>query len=233
MPRIARLVIPGYPHHIIMRGNNREIVFSTSKDKEVYIRLFKKYTQEWGCEALSYCLMPNHSHFLLVPIKQESLAKAMQGLSLTYTQYFNKEYNRTGRIWESRFRSCIVNKDDYLWMVLKYIETNPVRANLVSYPEDYPWSSAKYHLLGIKNELVKDIDYIKEKYSIFKNIEYREYLKEGIDIYQSKYFYKVTLQGKPIGRKSFIDSLEKRYRIKFPRQIRRMDLSLKSKIPCK
>ena len=110
--------------------------------------------------------------------------------------------------------------------LLKYIETNPVRANLVSKPEEYPWSSAKNHILTIKNNFVKDIYYIREKYDIFGKIDYREYLQERDDKYKPEYFYKFTLQGRPIGKEEFIENLEKIYNVKFPKRMQKMDLSL-------
>ena len=114
MPRIARGVAVKYPHHIVQRGNNREKIFFHEKDKEKYLSLLKKYSEKWDTKILAYCLMSNHVHLLAKPLEEVSLYKMMQGLTLCYTQYVNRTYERTGRLWESRYHSCIVDKEKYL-----------------------------------------------------------------------------------------------------------------------
>jgi putative transposase len=125
MPRIARAVATGFPHHVIQRGNNREEVFFDKKDREQYLLLLKRYAGKWISPILAYCLMNNHVHLLTKPKEEESLYKMMQGVSLCYTQYVNRKYKRTGSLWESRYHSCIVDKEKYLWAVARYIEQNP------------------------------------------------------------------------------------------------------------
>ena len=109
MPRIARAVATGFPHHIVQRGNNRERVFSDKEDEERYLSLLKKYSAKWDSPLLAYCLMSNHIHILTRPKTDESLYKMMQGVTLCYTQYANGKYQRSGRLWESRYHSCIVD----------------------------------------------------------------------------------------------------------------------------
>ena len=103
MPRIARAVATGYPHHVVQRGNNREKVFLNKEDRERYLSLLKKYSDKWDSPILAYCLMSNHVHLLLMPDMEKSLYKMMQGVTLCYTQYVNRTYKRTGRLWESRY----------------------------------------------------------------------------------------------------------------------------------
>ena len=122
MPRISRAVAKGYPHHIIQRGNNRESVFFDDEDRKQYLSLLKKYSEKWSAPVLAYCLMSNHVHLMVRPLSDDSLYKMMQGLTLCYTQYVNRKYQRTGRLWESRYHSCIVDKEQYLWAVARYIE---------------------------------------------------------------------------------------------------------------
>src|SRR3990172_2992129 len=129
MPRIARAVALEFPHHVVQRGNNREKVFINEEDKKKYLSLLKEYSGKLDTYIPAYCLMSNHVHLLTRPIKNESLYKMMQGITLYYTQYFNRTYKRTGRVWESRYHSCVVDKEKYLWAVARYIEQNPVRAN--------------------------------------------------------------------------------------------------------
>lgn len=121
MPRIGRAVAPGYPHHVIQRGNNRENVFFEKEDRTKYLLLLNKYAVKWNAPIMAYCLMSNHIHLLTKPLSAESLFKMMQGLTLCYTQYINRMYGRTGRLWESRYHSCIVDHDKYLWAVARYI----------------------------------------------------------------------------------------------------------------
>ncbi|HTZ19207.1 MAG TPA: transposase, partial [Dissulfurispiraceae bacterium] len=148
MPRIARAVAMGYPHHIIQRGNNRELVFYDEEDKKEYLLLLAKYTEKWSCVVMAYCLMSNHVHLLVKPSMKESLYKMMQGITLCYSQYANRKYGRSGRLWESRYHSCIVDREKYLWAIARYIEQNPVRAGMVKKAEEYAYSSARAHVKG-------------------------------------------------------------------------------------
>ena len=100
-----------HPNHVVQRGNNKEKVFINEEDKKKYLSLLKEYSGKWDTYILAYCLMNNHVHLLTRPIKNESLYKMMQGITLCYTQYFNRTYERTGRLWESRYHSCVVDKD--------------------------------------------------------------------------------------------------------------------------
>lgn len=156
MPRIARAVASGFPHHVVQRGNNREAVFIDEEDRRRYLALLTKYSMKWESPILSYCLMTNHVHLLTKPQEDESLYKMMQGVTLCYTQHINRKYKRTGRLWESRYHSCIVDSERYLWAVARYIEQNPVRAMMTINPEDYPYSSARAHFGLVKNELIGD-----------------------------------------------------------------------------
>ncbi|MCG2708910.1 MAG: transposase, partial [Thermodesulfovibrionales bacterium] len=119
MVRIARAVAAGFPHHVVQRGNNRENVFIDDEDRGKYIGLLKKYSRERDAQILAYCLMSNHVHLLIKPKENDSLYKMMQVVTLCYTQFTNRKYSRTGRLWESRYHSCIVDKDSYLWAVAR------------------------------------------------------------------------------------------------------------------
>ncbi len=203
MPRIARIVVENYPHHIIQRGNNRETVFIDDNDRKTYLRLLSKYSQECGCKIHSYCLMNNHIHLLVVPIGKNSLANMMQKLSLRYTQLFNKKYKRTGRLWECRFHSCLVDREEYLWAVCRYIETNPVRAHIVTSAEKYFWSSARFNMLGERNNLIERI-WKTEK----EGLEYRNFVLDSIESLDINTIRKRTHGGKPLGKKNFLEKLE-------------------------
>jgi putative transposase len=200
MPRIARVVAEGYPHHIIQRGNNRQNVFFDSEDRVFYLELLKKYSKECGNSVHAYCLMENHVHMLLTPERQDSLAKAMQKLSLRFTQHINRKFNRTGRLWECRYFSAIVDKETYLWSVLRYIEKNPVRAKLVERPAQYKWSSANN---PYKKEIVTPILDEHEQQ------EYINFLNKPEDEIQIQLIRNKTYSGKPIGSTVFVNHIEK------------------------
>ena len=133
MPRIARIVAPGYPHHITQRGNNRAVVFFDDQDRRTYLQLLAKYSKLFALQIWAYCLMDNHVHLLAVPEKENALARGIGLTNQVYTQYLNRKRNQSGRIWQNRFFSCLVENDQYLWMVARYIERNPIKAGLVVY----------------------------------------------------------------------------------------------------
>ena len=141
MPRQPRLVIVGYPHHIILRGNNRSAIFYNDKDKRFFIKYLKEAKEKTGSKIYAYCLMGNHVHLLIEPSTEDGLADMMQLAGIRYAQYINRTYKRTGTLWEGRFRSSVVSNDEYLLTCGKYIELNPVRAKMVKKPQDYLWSS--------------------------------------------------------------------------------------------
>jgi putative transposase len=203
MPRIARAVAPGFPHHIVQRGNNRGDVFFSPEDREVYLYLLKNYAEKWNTSILCYCLMTNHVHLLAKPSTDGSLHKMMQGIALCYTQHINRKYRRTGRLWESRYHSCIVDQETYLWALARYIEQNPVRAALAENPEDYPYSSAGAHF-GFSVDPVLGEDLFPE---IQRN-DYIAFMKSGIPEEQMKDIRKSSRTGRPLGAERFVTEIE-------------------------
>jgi putative transposase len=210
MPRIARAIAVGFPHHVVQRGNNKEDVFFDKEDREKYLSLLKKYSDKWNSPILAYCLMNNHVHLLTRPKEEESLYKMMQGVTLCYTQYVNKIYKRTGRLWESRYHSCIVDKEKYLWAVARYIEQNPKRARLVKVEEDFPYSSARAHILGVKDEVLGD-----ELFEEGQRKEYKQFLKASIPEKEATSIRYYTRTGRPVGSEEFIKSMEKKLERRF------------------
>ena len=205
MPRIARIVGAGYPHHIIQRGNNRERVFMNFRDYEKYLSFLSKYSEEKKAAVLAYCLMPNHVHLLVRPSEEEALPKMMQGITLCYSKYFNGENGRTGRLWECRYHSTLIDGDSYLWTVSKYIENNPVRAMIVKRPEGYLYSSAKAHLLGRKDPLLKEPLFDKSELNEYRRFVHSEEDKEIIEEIR-----KQTRLGKPLGDGGFLKTLSEK-----------------------
>ncbi|MFQ5952223.1 MAG: transposase [Candidatus Omnitrophota bacterium] len=202
MPRIARIVSPGHPHHITQRGNFKQITFVDNKDYLKYLYWLEKYGKEHGLLILAFCLIPNHVHLAAVPPENTSLAKTLKICHMRYSQYFNKKNNHTGHLWQGRFYSCVLD-ETHLYSVVRYIENNPVRAELVKKPEDWKWSSARAHL-GKENSLIplaEISDFIQVK-------DWSEYLNTENDLEMTEKIRRHTLTGRPLGNGSFIQGLE-------------------------
>lgn len=144
MPRHARIVFPGIPHHITQRGNRRENIFFTDEDRTVYLEWLQDYCSRHGVDILSYCLMSNHIHLVAVPETEDSLQQVLKPLHMRYAQRINRKHGWKGHVWQGRFFSSALD-DRHTWSAIRYVERNPVRAGIVSKPEEYPWSSAAAH----------------------------------------------------------------------------------------
>jgi putative transposase len=156
MARQARLFIPGCANHVIQRGHNRAPVFRLRGDYETYLDCLTDASCKHGVQIHAYVLMTNHVHLLLTAKDSSSLALMMQSLGRQYVGYFNKRYERSGTLWEGRFRSTVVAEESYFMRVMRYIELNPVRAGIVTLPSEYPWSSYQYHVGTSLSEIVSD-----------------------------------------------------------------------------
>ena len=154
MARLPRFFAPGVPLHVIQRGNNRETLFRQITDYQIYLDWLKEAAQRHECAIHAYVLMTNHVHLLVTPTDEESLPKTLQSLGRRYVQYFNTTHQRTGTLWEGRYRATLIESETYLFTCSRYIELNPVRAEMVSQPQDYRWSSYAYHATGQLNPLL-------------------------------------------------------------------------------
>ena len=154
MPRRPRIIAAGVPLHIIQRGNNRQPCFFVEDDYQLYLDWLTEYAQRAGCLIHAYVLMTNHVHLLLTPTRSASAANLMKQLGQRYVQYINRTYKRSGTLWEGRFRSSIIEQQDYLFICQRYIELNPVRAGMVPHPGEYPWSSYQVNAQGRMSELI-------------------------------------------------------------------------------
>lgn len=147
MARPIRIEYPGAVYHIICRGNNRQAIFRDDADRKRYLEKLSFYCQEKNVELLSYCLLSNHVH-LLVETPEGNLSKMMQAFQTSYTVYFNKRHGRTGHVFEQRYKAMVVDKNNYLLQVSRYIHLNPVSARIVERPQDFRWSSYTAYLKG-------------------------------------------------------------------------------------
>ena len=157
MARLPRYVLPGQPQHVIQRGNNREPTFAEPADYVFYLQKLKIACDQQGGVIHAYVLMTNHVHLLITPTRKVGIGKVMQSLGRYYVQYFNYVYNRTGTLWEGRYKATLLNSEDYLLTCMRYIELNPVRAGMVDHPAAYPYSSYAANARGATDPLVTRI----------------------------------------------------------------------------
>ena len=150
MPRRPRLQAPGLPVHIVQRGNNRQACFFADEDARFFLDHLAKLAERFRCALHAYVLMTNHFHLLLTPEFATGPSMLMKFLGQRYVQYVNRTYKRSGSLWEGRFRASLVQTEQYLLSCYRYIELNPVRANMVKHPQDYQWSSYAANALGKK-----------------------------------------------------------------------------------
>ena len=153
MARLPRLCPSGIPQHIVQRGNNRQICFASEEDMSAYLSWLNHYTKQFAVQVHAWVLMTNHVHLLVTPTTDTGVSQFMQALGRHYVRYFNHQYRRSGTLWEGRFKSCVVQSEEYLLYCYRYIELNPVRAGMVDRPEEYPWSSYQCNGLGKVSKL--------------------------------------------------------------------------------
>jgi putative transposase len=161
MPRLARIVLAGTPHHITQRGTNHQLVFRTRKDRRVYLDLLRQQSRLANVSILAYCLMPNHVHLIATPRDESGLAVLLRRLHGRYAQYFNASRTRTGHLWQNRYFSCPMGAT-HLWTALRYVEQNPLRAGLAASPDAFEWSSASAHLVGQDRWRVLDMHFWRD-----------------------------------------------------------------------
>jgi putative transposase len=156
MPRPPRLELPGVPHHVIQRGNNRAACFFGEADRRFYLKCLARSAARRGCQVHAYVLMTNHVHLLVTPSEPGAIAAMMQDLGRRYVRVINTVHARTGTLWEARYRSSLIDSESYFLTCQRYIELNPVRARLVSQPGAYRWSSHSHYAGGAENEVITE-----------------------------------------------------------------------------
>lgn len=205
MARLPRIVIPNQPLHIMHRGNNRQHIFNTEEDMLKIKNDIAHGLKKSGCSLHAYVIMTNHLHLLITPESKEQLAVFMQAMANRYVRYFNVLHKRTGTLWEGRFKSCLVDSDSYLFSLHKYIEMNPVMANMVANAADYPWSSYAHNALGEMDSLITEHCLYAQLSDIpeLRQARYREILDQlNIDQQRSR-IIKATLAGEAYGSDAF------------------------------
>ena len=188
---------------MLQRGNYDQPVFGGEADYRRYLKWFEEYAARYAVEIWAYCLMPTHVHFVCVPKTGDSLARAFNTLHMRYAQYFNGKRAVCGHLWRARFMSCALD-DRSVHEEVRFIETNPVRKGIVDRAEDYPWSSAKSHLMGIPDPLLTDGRFLRNGPS-----DYRAYLAGRGEEPVIRRVRERLKTGRPAGDVSFVSELEK------------------------
>jgi putative transposase len=220
MARIARVIATGYPHHVTQRGNRRQQTFFCDDDYQAYIELMAEWSEKYLVEIWAWCLMPNHIHLIAVPSSAEGLARALGEAHRRYTRRINFREQWRGHLWQERFASFPMD-EHHLLATARYIEMNPVAAELVQQPGDYPWSSARAHLVGKDDRLAKVrplLEMVPDWKSFLRLSE-----QEEVDKIQRH-----ERTGRPLGNEDFVQELESRLdRILHPQQAGRKKTSVK------
>ena len=221
MPRRARMYLPGYPYHIVQRGNNREACFVEPENYQCYLDLWKVNAKRYGIAVHAYCLMTNHIHFLVTPKHADSISRATSVIGSRYAWYFNKSYQRTGTIWEGRHKHSLVQTDRYFLTCCRYIEMNPVVAGMVRKPVEYRWSSNRVNAWGAQSGLTPHDEYL----DLGENSEdrchaYRELFRYEIPNEDVHLIERASQYCHPIGDDRFKQQIEQRYVIKLGQDAR-------------
>ena len=156
MARLPRLVVPFQPHHIIQHGNDRQLIFREADDYQRFLAALKESAREFKVAIHAYVLMPNHLHLLASPSSAEGLAQMMQRVGRYYVPWYNAKYARTGSLFQGRFKTALIEAERYLLLCSRYIEGNPVRAQMAAEPLDYPWSSYGHHAGARADAMITD-----------------------------------------------------------------------------
>ena len=213
MPRSPRIVLPGFPHHVIQQGHNKEPVFLEEADYVFYLETLAELKQQFDCRVFSYALMTTHSHLTIDPgVVVENLARLMKRLGGRYTRYVNRRERTTGTAWNGRYRSSPIETETYFLACLRYSDLNPVRAGMVLRAGDYRWSSYR-HWAGID-----DIPWLDE-HPIYTELgtsaedrqeAYRRWVHAAVPRREWETIRLATARGHPIGNDRFRQEIERR-----------------------
>lgn len=202
MSRVARIVVPGFAHHVTQRGNRRSDVFETDEDRQKYLTFLKLYAERHGLEVWAYCLMTNHVHMVVVPAREDSLGRALRDAHTVYAMHFNTRTQLDGHVWQGRYYSCPLD-EVHQWAAVRYVERNPVRAGMVERAEAYPWSSAAAHC-GLRHDPILCSQFPPQ--GVIE--DWPEWLRVEGDPDALNQIRRQTHTGRPCGSTSFIEQLE-------------------------
>ncbi|MGJ7495725.1 transposase [Variovorax sp. RT4R15] len=210
MARLPRLTLADQPHHVIQRGNNRQPIFLDATDRERMLALLAEHAPRFGVALHAYVLMGNHFHLLATPGTQDGLPKLMQAVGRSYVRWFNDRHQRTGTLWEGRYRSTLIQTDRYLLACMAYIDLNPVRAGLVAEPRDFPWSSHN-HYIGLNTDRLvtpHPLYWALGNTPFAREAAYVDLVRAGIPLRDQTLLTEATLQGWAAGDAGFVEKLQ-------------------------
>jgi putative transposase len=212
MARLPRLTVPGYPHHIIQRGNNRQPIFIDAQDRERLLAELQEQAKRHQVALHAYVLMGNHLHLLATPETAEGVPLMMQGLGRAYVRWFNRRHGRSGTLWEGRYRSTLIESERYLLACMVYIDLNPVRAGMVAAPADYRWSSHA-HYAGLHSDpLVTPhaLYWALGNTPFAREQAYVDLVRSGLDPWQQDALRRAAHSGWALGSAEFVAELQRR-----------------------
>ena len=201
MARLARVVMEGVPHHVTQRGNRRQTVFFSEDDYAAYLALLAEACRAADVAVWAYCLMPNHVHLILVPSDANGLRAALSEAHRRYSRRINFREGWRGYLWQGRFASAPMD-EDHLMAAARYVELNPVRARLCARAEEWPWSSARAHLAGRDDGVVRTAPLLE------REGRWAEFLEAGLPPVQHEAIRAAERTGRPLGSADFIKGLE-------------------------
>lgn len=212
MARLPRLTLPGYPHHVIQRGNNRQAIFKTAADYQHMLTLLIENAKKFEVDIHAYVLMTNHFHLLATPQTEMGLPQMMQAVGRSYVRYFNDLQTRTGSLWEGRYRSTLIQTDRYLLTCMAYIDLNPVRAGLAGSALDYLWSSHGFYVGTRSDKLITPhaLFWDLANTPFAREAAYADLVRAGISQDQQTALTRSALAGWALGEPDFVDDLQKR-----------------------
>lgn len=212
MARLPRLTVPGYPHHLIQRGNNRQPIFAGQADYELLLSLLAQNARKFEVSLHGYVLMTNHFHLLATPTTLDGVSLLMQAVGRSYVRRFNQQQGRSGTLWEGRYRSTLIEADRYFLACMAYIDLNPVRAGLVATPRDYPWSSHG-HYAGYRSDPMitsHPLYWDLGNTPFAREIAYSELIAGGLSTQQQQALTASVHSGWPLGAPDFVTDLQRR-----------------------
>jgi putative transposase len=210
MARLPRLTLTGYPHHVILRGNNRQEIFMSVADREFMRLVLVEEAKQHGVEVHAYVLMSNHIHLLLTPQRDQALPRMMQALGRRYVRHFNLRHGRTGTLWEGRYRSSLIQTERHLLACMVYMDLNPVRAGLVADPAEHLWSShGHYTGARVDKTLTPHALYWQLGNTPFdREAAYTDLVRAGLSANQVGALTQATLSGWALGDEGFKRGLQ-------------------------
>jgi putative transposase len=234
MARQARLTIPGHPHHLLIRGNNRQPIFVDDDDRQRLLRQLSDTLREHPLTLHAYVLMPNHLHLLVTPTNADALSRAMQSLGRRYVASFNARHQRSGTLWEGRYRAHVVGGADNVLQCMRFIELNPQRVGLAPGLLEDGWSSLPHHLGALRDPLITEPPaYWQLGNTPFeREAAYRHWLEQGVGSLEAQRIVSALVGGRPLGDSAFVAELERLTTRSFAVRPRgRPPLSVKKTVP--